>query len=287
MIVTFGNMYKKTIAYLLMAAVAIFATSVCGKESKKSVLGSLEEKMQDESNPLVLMKTSKGNIYIELYKKAAPETVDNFTGLAEGAKEFTEPQSNSRVKRPFFNGLIFHRVIPNFMIQGGDLLGNGSGGPGYRFQDEINADALGLDKVKVKDNQYYQNDAAGMVFQKLQIKSNEERMKRMKEIKAEFDKISELPVKTVLEARGYIFDSSLPSVPMNKYTIAMANAGPNTNGSQFFINVVDNPYLNGKHTVFGKVVKGRKVCEDISKVEKDNRDKPVNDVVIQEVIVLK
>ena len=287
MLASFGIMYKKIIILSIAVLAVIFSTNVCGKETKKSIIGSLEEKMLDENNPLVLMKTSMGNIIIELYEKAAPETTANFVGLAEGTKEFLDPQNNEKVKRPYFNGLVFHRVIPNFMIQGGDLLGNGSGGPGYRFKDEINADALGLNKTTIKENQYYQNHAVGMVFQKLNIQSNEERTKRMAEIKAEFDKVLELPVKEVLEARGYVFDSSLASVPMNKYTIAMANAGPNTNGSQFFINVVDNPYLNGKHTVFGKVVKGQKVCEDISKVEKDNRDKPLTPVVIQEVFLLK
>jgi len=265
----------------------ISAASLCGKESRQSVIKSLEEKMANEKNPLVLMKTNMGDIVIELYNDAAPETVKNFIDLASGEKEFLDPKSNRNVKKPYFDGLSFHRVIPNFMIQGGDILGTGAGGPGYKFKDEINADALGLNTMKIKDAQGFNNDAAMYVFQKLNITSREEQQKRMKEIEAEYEKVLNMNVKDLLTAKGYVYDSNLPSVPVKKYTLAMANAGPNTNGSQFFINVVDNFFLNGKHTVFGKVVKGQAVCEKISTVERDNRDKPKNPVIMTEVRVLK
>jgi cyclophilin family peptidyl-prolyl cis-trans isomerase len=143
------------------------------------------------------LHTSEGAIELELFPDDAPKTVDNFTRLAgEG----------------FYDGLIFHRVIPDFMIQGGDPTGTGSGGPGYQFEDEIN------------------------------------------EHKVE---------------RG---------------ALAMANAGPNTNGSQFFIVTTDAaPWLYGKHTVFGEVIKGQDVADKISQVDRDSRDKPVTPVTIDRI----
>jgi peptidyl-prolyl cis-trans isomerase B (cyclophilin B) len=143
------------------------------------------------------LHTNRGAIQVELYPDAAPKTVDNFTKLAgEG----------------FYNGVIFHRVIPDFMIQGGDPTGTGSGGPGYQFEDEF----------------------------------NEHRVERG--------------------------------------ALAMANAGPNTNGSQFFIVTAGAcPWLDGKHTVFGKVTSGMDVVDEIQNVDRDARDKPRQDVTIDRV----
>ena len=143
----------------------------------------------------VKLETSKGNVSIELFEKEMPVTAGNFRKLVESG---------------FYDGVIFHRIIPNFMIQGGDPTGTGMGGPGYTIKDEF-----------TKSNR---ND------------------------------------------RG---------------TISMANAGPNTGGSQFFINVVDNNYLDSKHPVFGKVVAGMEVVDAISKVQRNRSDKPLQDVVIR------
>ena len=131
-------------------------------------------------------KTSLGDIVVKLLPEKAPKTVENFVGLAEGKKEWKDPRTGQMVKKPLYDGTVFHRVIPGFMIQGGDPLGTGTGGPGYKFADEIGP-----------DNKF---DRPGL--------------------------------------------------------LAMANAGPNTNGSQFFITEVPTPWLNGKHTIFGEVVKG-------------------------------
>ena len=131
-------------------------------------------------------KTSMGDLVVKLFPDKAPKTVENFVALAEGTKEWKDPRSGQTVKKPLFDGTVFHRVIPQFMIQGGDPLGNGTGGPGYKFADETRPDD-------------------------------------------QFNK---------------------PGI------LAMANSGPNTNGSQFFITEVPTPWLNGKHTIFGEVVKG-------------------------------
>jgi len=139
--------------------------------------------------------TSAGDLVVKLLPEKAPKTVENFVGLVEGTKEWTDPTSKQQVKRPLYDGTVFHRVIPDFMIQGGDPLGTGYGGPGFRFADEIGP-----------DNKF---DRPGL--------------------------------------------------------LAMANSGPNTNGSQFFITEVPTPHLNRGHTIFGEVVKGGDLVPKIAR----------------------
>ncbi len=284
-------MKQLLLPFLLLA---IVMPTACTPLSREKVIPTLEEKMADESNPLVLMETSMGDMILELYPKAAPKTVENFIGLAEGTKEFTDTDGK-KVKRPYYDGLTFHRVIPNFMIQGGDIQGDGRGGPGYYFEDEISLAALGLDKITLKDSPQYQREAQSAarerVFAKLNIKSQADLDKKMQQANAEFQKelqnVMKLTVGEALKAAGYQYNEGLPSVPVAQYTLAMANAGPNTNGSQFFLNLVDNFYLNGKHTVFGKVLKGRAVMEKIAAVERDQQDRPKTPVLIKKVRVLQ
>jgi peptidyl-prolyl cis-trans isomerase A (cyclophilin A) len=160
--------------------------------------------------------TSLGKFTVELFEKDAPKTVANFVGLAEGTKEWTDPKTGAKVKKPFYNGLIFHRVIADFMIQGGDPLGNGTGDPGYKFADEFGSGRK-MDKAGV---------------------------------------------------------------------MAMANAGPNTNGSQFFITLKETNYLNGKHTVFGEVTEGMDTIRKIGETKTTKPgDRPVVPVVIQSVTI--
>lgn len=181
-----------------------------------ALLSGSSAQAQEKKGPVyATLKTSMGDIVIQLFEDKAPKTVANFVDLATGAKEWTDPKTKEKVKRPLYNGTIFHRVIPGFMIQGGDPLGNGTGGPGYRFEDEFNPD----------------------------------------------------------------LKHSKPGV------LSMANAGPNTNGSQFFIIHKATPWLDGKHSVFGEVVKGQAVVDAIANVPRDFRDRPLKDVVIKEVVI--
>ena len=161
------------------------------------------------------LTTTQGMVTIRLFPDHAPKTVRNFVELAEGGREWTDPQTRAVTKEKFYDGTIFHRVIAGFMIQGGDPLGTGTGGPGYQFGDEIHPDLR-------------------------------------------FDK---------------------------PYLLAMANAGPGTNGSQFFITVAPTPWLNGKHTIFGEVVGGADVVDKISRVQTKPGDRPVTDVVLQSVTI--
>lgn len=273
--------------FLLVILTLLFSTALFAEDSEK--------------NPVALIKTNHGDITVELFSRSAPETVKNFIGLAEGTKEFTDPSSGEKVKKPFFDGLIFHRVIDNFMIQGGCPLGNGMGDPGYKFNDEINADSLGLDKEKVltaqgqiHENlriyppQQLQQIIAQPIFKKLGINSQETFQAKQKEFQEEVKKTVEtLTLKKLYQDMGYKFDDKLTSFPMKKGFLAMANSGPNTNGSQFYINLKDNNYLDGKHTVFGKVIEGMDVVEKIGKVKTGQQDKPVEDVKIESVRLKK
>ena len=224
------------------------------------------------TNPILLMKTNFGDLYIEMFPEEAPKTVANFMDLATGKRAFVDQKTKAKVKRPFYDGLKFHRVIKEFMIQGGDPRGNGTGGPGYNFEDEINADDLGLHKQKaLKDGRPHsylpirnQNDIQrtlmSPLFQKMGIRSQADLDKRSEEIKKRIDNLT---LKDAYENMGYRFNEKLKSRPPKKGVLAMANSGPNTNGSQFFINLIDTPWLAGKHTVFGKVAKGMDVVEKI------------------------
>src|SRR5580693_3607102 len=161
------------------------------------------------------LQTNQGNIVVRLFPDHAPKTVRNFVELAEGGRQWTDPRTRRATTGRLYDGTIFHRVIPGFMIQGGDPLGTGRGGPGYQFADEFHPDLR-------------------------------------------FDR---------------------------PYLLAMANAGPGTNGSQFFITTVPTPHLNGKHTIFGEVIDGSDVVERISQVQTGRNDRPAQDVVLESVSI--
>src|SRR5216683_91826 len=158
------------------------------------------------------LRTIQGQVVIRLFPDHAPKTVRNFVELAEGGRQWTDPRTGRTTTDRLYDGTVFHRVIPDFMIQGGDPLGSGRGGPGYKFADEIHPD-LAFDRP---------------------------------------------------------------------YLLAMANAGPGTNGSQFFVTVTPTPWLNGKHTIFGEVTEGQDIADAISKVPAIG-DRPNVDVVLKEV----
>ena len=249
-------------------------------------------------DPIARIKTNFGEIYVELFQKEAPETVANFIGLAEGTREFTDPKTQTKVKRNFYDNLIFHRVIKKFMIQGGDPLGTGAGSPGYRFEDEINADSLGLQKIKVLDDKgrphpwlliRSQNDFNRVLLfpllRRMRIETQDEMKKRVDEVKNRLNKMS---IKEVYQNQGYRYNPKLKSHHPKRGVLAMANSGPNTNGSQFFINLVETGWLTGKHTVFGKVVKGMNVVDRIAEVPVDPRSsRPKRDVRILSIRVYK
>jgi len=172
--------------------------------------------MSREPGTYAVLNTSEGTIVCRLFEKDAPKTVQNFTDLAEGKREWTHPVTHMKSKDRLYDNTIFHRVIPEFMIQGGDPAGTGFGGPGYQFEDETKGSSHKFDK----------------------------------------------PGK-----------------------LAMANAGPNTNGSQFFITLAPTSWLTGKHTIFGEVLEGQDVAQKIVGVPRNRQDKPNKDVVLKSVVI--
>ena len=162
-------------------------------------------------------ETNKGTFKVKLFNDKAPKTVENFVSLAEGTKEFTDPKTNKPAKKPFYDGLAFHRIIKDFMIQGGCPLGTGTGGPGYRFEDEFHPE----------------------------------------------------------------LKHSKPGL------LSMANAGPNSNGSQFFITTVPTPWLDNRHTIFGEISEGYDIVDAIGKAKTGPMDRPVEPIVIEKITILK
>ena len=253
------------------------------------------QEVQPTPKPQILIKTSQGTLRAELWPEAAPETVQHFIELAEGKKAFKDPQSGEEVMRPFYDGLTFHRILKDFMIQGGCPLGNGSGGPGFQFKDEINASGLGLDAIKaldldndrrphpwllIRSQQDFQRIVLSPLLRSMGIENETQFKEQLANIQAKADALS---LMQVYENLGYIFNAELRAEKPLRGVLAMANAGPNTNGSQFFINVVDTPHLTGKHTVFGKVIEGMDIVDKISQVKADEAGKPQEPVVIESI----
>ena len=244
----------------------------------------------------VIMKTNMGDIELELDREIAPKTVDNFIGLANGTKEWKDPKTGETVKKAFYNGLTFHRVIKDFMIQGGCPIGNGTGGPGYSFEDETYSYGEPLiGTIDSPENAYrIYTDVLIPYFRK-----NPNPASMDSTLVSLVQECQEQKSPAPLMKNNYEFYyEKTQSKPINKITglsasvdygtICMANSGPNTNGSQFFIVTKKEGcnWLNGKHTVFGKVVKGMDIVHKIEDVDKDAGDKPKKPVIIEQVIVM-
>src|SRR6202051_1459511 len=174
--------------------------------------------MELTAGTYAIFNTTEGKITVKLFPEVAPITVANFVELAEGKREWKHPATGKKSNDRLYDGTIFHRVIPDFMIQGGDPQGTGMGGPGYQFEDETKGSPH------------------------------------------KFDKAGKL---------------------------AMANAGPNTNGSQFFITLAPTTWLTGKHTIFGEVVEGQDVVQKVVAVPRNRQDRPNKDVVLKKVTIEK
>lgn len=278
------GMTRKTIAVFV-----VLCAMGCGKNSEGA------KKMENGKNPVAKIETSMGTITVELFSDIAPLTVENFTGLAKGEKEFTDPRSGAKVKRPFYDGLIFHRVIPDFMIQGGCPCGDGTGGPGYQFEDEC-FDTKDAPRITGKITS---EEDALTVFQNILVPyfrstqtPDAELVKIVNECQAAQSgkPIMKHDVEFYQKKTGNdkpLVGKGKLKAPVAYGTICMANSGPNTNGSQFFIVTKKGgcEWLNGKHTVFGKVISGMDVAEKIQNVERGSNDRPVKDVVINKISI--
>ena len=275
-------------AFLALVTLALTASGVFADDAPKG-----DTAKEKAPNPRALIKTSKGDITVELFPDAAPETVRVFLGLAQGEGTFTDVRSKRSVtiSKPFYDGLIFHRVIRGFMIQGGCPQGRGTGDPGFQFKDEIDAEALGLHKQKVIQNnqihpwirglgqQYWQRSVLLPVIQKLKI--DPAKLNASKELQGKLEaELKSMTLKQLYELQGYTYTKGLPSQKPVKGVLALANSGPDTNGSQFFINLGDTPHLTGRHTVFGRVIKGMDIVESIGATKTGAGSKPVDPIKI-------
>lgn len=218
-----NNINVKKVFWIYLCAFLLAAFSFhadAGTDKKNSENKDKVEKKTSKKGKdmFALFETNKGTFKVKFFTETAPKTVENFVGLAEGTKEWTDPKTGKPVKKPFYDGLTFHRVIKDFMIQGGCPLGNGTGGPGFRFEDEFKPGAPKHDKPGI---------------------------------------------------------------------LSMANAGPNTNGSQFFLTTVATPWLDGRHTVFGEVVEGMDVVKAIENTKTGPMDRPVEPITITHVKIVK
>lgn len=252
------------------------------------VVRAEEGVLEDPNDPVAVIKTSMGDIHVELFVREAPKTVENFLGLAQGTKEFKDPKTGAMVKRPYYDGLIFHRVIKDFMIQGGCPLGTGTGSPGYKFEDEIDAKALGLADMLALPNgringllhmqePEFRQRVVQPLFREMGINSQEQLDARKAEVQKRMDTLT---MKRAYELMGYRYQDGTGAHKPLKGVLAMANSGPNTNGSQFFIDLKDTEWLTGKHTVFGKVIQGMDVVEKIGEVKTGPGAKPLEPVKI-------
>ena len=245
---------------------------------------------EDFDNPVVEIRTNVGSMILELFPDEAPLAVANFLGLAEGTLPWIDPETGEQVLRPLYDGSIFQRVIDGFMIQGGSPTGSGAGNPGFQFRDEINARSLGLDKMQVIDQtgsphpilaisnqQDFQQKILIPLYQEMGISSQDELDANIDAVNR---RIRNMTVKESFENLGYQYTERIISRMPVRGVIALANSVPNSNGSQFFINLVDTDWLAGKHTVFGKVRVGLDVLDAIGKVEVDSQSRPLQDIVI-------
>ncbi len=243
---------------------------------------SAEAAMEDPTNPLVLLSTSTGDIYIELLSNEAPNNVENFLALAHGEVEFVDPNSNARFKPRYFDGMQFHRVIPGFVIQAGSPFHNPLGAPENLLSDEINANSLGLDRLPVMDEQGNINPILNIgnriefhevllkpLFNLLNVETETQMLERQYEI---LEILQGLTVKEAYENQGYRYQEDLPTRGITRGIVALANAGPDENGPEFFIALQDSPWLNGKHTVIGRIVEGIETADTIA----TNEVEPVN-----------
>jgi cyclophilin family peptidyl-prolyl cis-trans isomerase len=239
---------------------------------------TVEVSLPEKKGVYAIMETTQGNLILELFYKDAPTTVQNFIDLAQGEKITINAEGKKERKR-FYDGLSFHRVIAGFMIQGGCPRGDGTGSPGYRFEDEINAKSLGLDKLKLKDLPSYSRYLNNAVVLSMGINSQAELSERMEEAEKNANIAKdEFSVLEILHRFGYRYNEVLQSHKALKGALAMANSGPDTNGSQFFINQVDTPHLDGLHTVFGELVQGMDVLEKI--VNSGNKNTTISHIYI-------
>ena len=259
----------------------LFALAAIAHLGSHADYASARLAMEDSSNPLMLVSTSAGPIYIEMLPAEAPENVARFIEFTVGEVPLTETDSTLTASPRYYNGSQFHRVIPNFIIQAGSPEHNAHGRPRDYLADEINASALGLDRLPVilqageinpilntDSQQEFASRVLEPLYRQLGIDSPEQ---LETEESAIIDALQSLTVMRLYEYEGYRYQNRYPTRAITRGIVALANDGPNRNGPEFFISLSDAPWLDGRYTVIGRVVEGMETADDIG-------DKPVQPV---------
>ena len=259
----------------------LFALAVIAHLGSHADYASARLAMEDSSNPLMLVSTSAGPIYIEMLPAEAPENVARFIEFTVGEVPLTETDSTLTANPRYYNGSQFHRVIPNFIIQAGSPEHNAHGRPRDYLADEINASALGLDRLPVilqagevnpilntDSQQEFASRVLEPLYRQLGIDSPEQ---LETEESAIIDALQSLTVMRLYEYEGYRYQNRYPTRAITRGIVALANDGPNRNGPEFFISLSDAPWLDGRYTVIGRVVEGMETADDIG-------DKPIQPV---------
>lgn len=257
----------------IFAQSALALLTLCASALSSADLTSATQAMEDPSHPLILMSTSRGDVYIELFPESAPRNVANFIALSEAKVAMFDVNSAQTVTPHYYDGKTFHRILRNYLVQ------SGAGGaaqdprPEYTLADEINARDLGLNDVKVLDetgapnawlnlqnNEDFETQILLPLYEKLDIRSPEQVEARQFEL---HKLLSEMSLQQAYENQGYQFNNRLPARVPVRGSVAMANSGPNTNQSEFFITLIDSPWLAGKTTIIGEVIEGMDIVDRI------------------------
>jgi cyclophilin family peptidyl-prolyl cis-trans isomerase len=258
---------------------------------------STEVPVENPENPLVLLQTNRGDMVFELFPQEAPTTVNHFLGLADGSKPFFDVSTGQQVMRPFYEGLGFHRIVNNFIIQGGSPDGSPSGNPGIVIPDEINALSLGLDRMMVLDAEGSPNPILGIrseadfgdrvlepLYRDMKIGDAETLRARAGQVR---DRLKTLTVKDLYEIEGYRYNQRVRSRPPVQGALGMANHGPGTTGSQFFITLSDTDWLTGRYNFFGRIRAGENVLQTIARTRVDENSRPTEAITIFSVTRIK
>jgi peptidyl-prolyl cis-trans isomerase A (cyclophilin A) len=259
------NFSLKLIAFALLSLLTPLATAD---------VTTATQAMENPNNPLLLMRTSRGAIFMELFPESAPRNVANFVALAQAQVPLFDVTTDSMVQPNYYDGMTFHRVMKNYLIQAGAPRQPGAPVPEYQLDDEINARQFGLHEIKVldalgkphdwlnlKNNEDFQHEVLVPLYRQLEIRTPEALETRQFAV---HDALQDMTLMQAYQNQGYRYNDRLISRAPLRGSVAMAGSGPNTNNAEFFITMIDAPWLVGKATIIGQVVEGLDIVDRIN-----------------------
>jgi cyclophilin family peptidyl-prolyl cis-trans isomerase len=258
-------------AALSQLALCLALSSISGQLSADSSSALLA--MENSSNPLLQISTSRGNVFVELYPEEAPENVGRFLDLAEGEIEFVDANTGTIFTPKYYDGMSFHRVIPGLLIQAGSPTYNALGAPTDLLNDEINANSLALNTkniflpdsttnpiLNITNSDQFAKQVLQPLYKSMGIETAEDLLGQEEKIAT---KLRSMTVKELYQLQGYTYSEANLSRPIELGVLALANTGPNSNGPEFFISMANSEHLSGKYTAIGSVIEGMGVVSDI------------------------